>query len=202
MPKTLTIFIERGKRASFTAAIQNSGLYYQLDNPGGTLYEPLTIVAGNSYTLGPFPEPRSYCFSYDGPDLSITIADPTDVVSFTPRLICLTTEGVGTYQRQLGYYQVVNKMCFYNVELTWSAHTGSGNMAIGGFPFKARLGSIQRVFFYPNNISTQSSTAADFLRFDSTATYGSLFSGTSVGESSAGVDTAGLLTAQGFYFID
>lgn len=55
--------------------------------------------------------------------------------SWTPALKGLTTEGAGTYSRQLGWYTKVGNVCHVTFSLVWSAHTGTGTMTMGGLPF-------------------------------------------------------------------
>ena len=55
--------------------------------------------------------------------------------TFTPTIYGTTTAGTGTYTSQLGYYTRIGQVCFFHVALVITAHTGSGNMRIGGLPF-------------------------------------------------------------------
>ncbi len=48
-----------------------------------------------------------------------------------------STAGAGTYSVHTGYYTRVGRLCFVVMELTWSAHTGTGNILIEGLPFNA-----------------------------------------------------------------
>lgn len=57
--------------------------------------------------------------------------------TFTPVLIGLTTAGTGTYTTdgQVGRYTRIGNRVFFDIYLSWSAHTGTGNMEITGLPF-------------------------------------------------------------------
>ncbi len=57
--------------------------------------------------------------------------------TFTPVLIGLTTAGTGTYAAdgQVGRYTRIGNRVFFDVYLSWSAHTGTGNIEITGLPF-------------------------------------------------------------------
>lgn len=57
--------------------------------------------------------------------------------TFTPVLKGLTTEGAGTYSIQEGYYTKSGNIVALTIRLVWSAHTGTGNMIITGFPWSA-----------------------------------------------------------------
>jgi len=54
---------------------------------------------------------------------------------FTPTVVGLTTAGVGTYTSQIGRYTRIGNRVHFSVNLVWTAHTGSGSLAINGLPF-------------------------------------------------------------------
>lgn len=64
----------------------------------------------------------------------------TDAVSgygtWTPTVIGLTTAGVGTYTRQIGRWWRTGKRISVKVAIDWTAHTGTGAMAVKA-PFTA-----------------------------------------------------------------
>ena len=53
---------------------------------------------------------------------------------WTPKLIGLTSAGAGTYTKQEGVYYQDKGIIFATGSLTWTAHTGTGDPAIDGFP--------------------------------------------------------------------
>ena len=55
--------------------------------------------------------------------------------TFTPVISGLTTAGVGTYSVQSGSYQKIGKFVHFKCYVDWSAHTGTGNIKLSGFPF-------------------------------------------------------------------
>jgi hypothetical protein len=55
--------------------------------------------------------------------------------TFTPTVIGTTTAGTGTYSLQLGRYTRVGRAVYIQIQLAWSAHTGTGNMKVAGLPF-------------------------------------------------------------------
>jgi hypothetical protein len=48
-----------------------------------------------------------------------------------------TTAGTGTYSTnsQIGRYTKIGNRVYFNIYLVWTAHTGTGNMRVGGLPF-------------------------------------------------------------------
>jgi len=55
--------------------------------------------------------------------------------TFTPTIKGNTTAGTGTYSNQHGNYTKIGDLCFINIFIQWSAHTGSGTMKLSGLPF-------------------------------------------------------------------
>lgn len=98
-----------------------------------------------------------------------TTIDATDVNTlddyeegtFTPTIAGATTAGSGTYSAQVGAYTKIGKMVFYRLSLTWTAHTGTGNMEIRSLPFTN--GSDQPV---PIMYTTLTSPASTFVLAD------------------------------------
>ena len=55
--------------------------------------------------------------------------------TWTPAIEGTTTAGSGTYSNQVGRYTKIGNQVTILARLSWSAHTGTGNMVISGFPF-------------------------------------------------------------------
>lgn len=55
--------------------------------------------------------------------------------SFTPTVAGGTSAGAGTYTKQVGRYERIGNLVWFNIELAWSAHTGTGALRIAGLPF-------------------------------------------------------------------
>jgi hypothetical protein len=55
--------------------------------------------------------------------------------TWTPTIIGTTTAGTGTYSLQAGQYTKIGNRVFVEGYISWSAHTGTGNMRIAGLPF-------------------------------------------------------------------
>ena len=55
--------------------------------------------------------------------------------TFTPTIIGTTTAGTGTYSIQSGRYTRIGRTISIQLQLAWSAHTGTGNMKVAGLPF-------------------------------------------------------------------
>jgi hypothetical protein len=57
--------------------------------------------------------------------------------TFTPTIAGTTTAGTGTYSVQVGRYTKIGNRVLFQIAIVWSAHTGTGNMRVGGLPFTA-----------------------------------------------------------------
>jgi len=55
---------------------------------------------------------------------------------FTPRIDGLTVAGAGTYSIQSGYYTKIGRLVSVQINLAWTAHTGTGDMIVKGLPFQ------------------------------------------------------------------
>ena len=67
-----------------------------------------------------------------------TLANYLDTTSWTPTIDGVTTVGVGTYTTQIGRYARVGNMVFLSWHLVWTAHTGTGQMRLGGIPLPSK----------------------------------------------------------------
>jgi hypothetical protein len=55
--------------------------------------------------------------------------------TFTPAISGTTSAGTGTYTTQFGRYTKVGRVVTCDITITWTAHTGTGNLEIDGLPF-------------------------------------------------------------------
>lgn len=58
-----------------------------------------------------------------------------EVKPFTPTIVGLSTAGVGTYTNQVGRAIKIGRLVYVNLDVEWTAHTGTGQMSIGNLPF-------------------------------------------------------------------
>jgi hypothetical protein len=61
--------------------------------------------------------------------------------SFTPVLTGTSAAGAGTYTTQTGQYYIQGDRLFFDISLTWTAHTGTGSFVIDGLPVNCRTGA-------------------------------------------------------------
>ena len=81
--------------------------------------------------------------------------------TFTPTIAGSTTTGVGTYTLQSGKYVKVGGKVYVEVAMTWTAHTGTGNIWFAGLPFTSAttgngagvsLGRVNNIALTANNV--------------------------------------------------
>ncbi|MGA4923504.1 hypothetical protein, partial [Bacillus subtilis] len=63
------------------------------------------------------------------------LSKPDYKTTFTPTIVGATAAGTGTYTTQSGTYSKIANIVFLRAYISWTAHTGTGNMRIGGLPF-------------------------------------------------------------------
>jgi hypothetical protein len=55
--------------------------------------------------------------------------------TFTPVVAGMTTAGTCTYVNQTGAWEREGRLLYFNLDVDWSGHTGTGQMSITGLPF-------------------------------------------------------------------
>lgn len=60
---------------------------------------------------------------------------------FTPTVSGTSTAGAATYTGQAGSYVRIGDLVHVQIIVSWSAHTGTGNIQISGLPFSTQVGT-------------------------------------------------------------
>lgn len=121
--------------------------------------------------------------------------------SFTPTISGSTTAGAGTYGARVGVYTKIGNMLYFYAYVTWTAHTGTGNLLLTALPFtssaSANLAPIVNVVGSSLTFANQlyasisgSSTQVD-LRTMSTG----------AATAAVAMDTAATVIVTGFYYV-
>jgi hypothetical protein len=106
--------------------------------------------------------------------------------TFTPTIIGTSTAGVGVYTVQDAKYTKVGRLVTVEVDLGWSAHTGTGNMQITGLPFTTNatvftsvtLGYVDNIALTAGNIMTAyTSKSSTLINLNQTPTGGGATTG-------------------------
>ena len=139
----------------------------------------------------------------DNGSFQITIGQYVEAVqgvpqSFTPVIKGSTTAGVGTYTSQSGLYTYSNGIVYFELVLDWSAHTGSGDILIAGFPYAGKNAEPQSTSWVWANALTI--TGQGVFSPTINATQGPLGAINNGNYSAVALDTAATLRITGFYF--
>ena len=67
--------------------------------------------------------------------------------TWTPTIVGTPDAGTATYTQQIGRYTKVGRLVTVDVYVSWSAHTGTGNMRIAGLPFTTASSPYSSVSF-------------------------------------------------------
>lgn len=128
--------------------------------------EGTTSVAGGAFSIG-----QTYRITSVGTTdfVAIGAASNTVGVKFVATGAgsgtgTAATAGTGTYTAQYGSYTRVGNRVFFTLRLSWSAHTGTGNMVLDGLPYTSRnvsrneaavtIGWVQTVALTAGNIAS------------------------------------------------
>lgn len=119
---------------------------------------------------------------------------------FTPTIEGSTSAGVGTYTERSGSYTKLGNIVHFQIAVTWSAHTGAGNLRISGLPLPSTAAEPAATGWVWANDLTITGQASYFIPAgQSYALIGSINNG-AYGDVS--LDTAASLRINGFYFVN
>ena len=119
----------------------------------GTIKTSSTVSVGNatpSTSGAGITFPASQSASSDANTL-----DDYEEGTWTPTISGSTTAGTGTYSVQVGRYTKIGNRVWVDARISWSAHTGTGNLYITGLTFaSANISNYRAVAsLYPVNIA-------------------------------------------------
>jgi len=130
---------------------------------------------------------------------NVNTLDDYEEGTFTP-VISSSVAGTGTYTEQIGKYTKIGNRVFFNITLTWTAHTGSGTMQITGLPFtsSAALTSYPVQMLWSNLTFTGVAPVAAVLASGTTIR---LYNGPASGAAASQIalDTAATIVIDGSY---
>jgi hypothetical protein len=92
-----------------------------------------TVSAGINLTGGKISFPATQAASAGANDL-----DDYEEGTFTPITQGAGSAGTGTYSTQNGWYTKIGQMVYFSLRVQTTAHTGTGDIRVGGLPFTAQ----------------------------------------------------------------
>jgi len=93
----------------------------------------------------------------------VNTLDDYEEGTFTPTIVGGTIAGVGVYAVQKGNYTKVGNLVFFNIYVGTSAHTGTGDMLIGGLPFTSNATATQTSSVTFGNVNNLAMSASNIL---------------------------------------
>ena len=141
---------------------------------------------------------------FNGDTAAANALDDYEEGTFTPVIQGSTGIGTGTYTAQSGFYTKVGRVVHVTIRLAWSAHTGTGNISIGGLPFTSTSTSTARFTFanFNNDIALTANNILQVILADN-STNPQMQQVPAGGGTSASIpiDTAGSLVVTGSYIV-
>lgn len=138
------------------------------------------------------------------PATQVASADPNtiddyDEGTYTPILSGSSTAGSGTYGAQVGRYTKIGDVVVFLLQLTWSAHTGTGNGQFGALPFAAQASADTPVAVVASSYTFSGQLTARVNAGTTTVVLISMASGSAI--TNVTLDTSASVFFQGSYFV-
>ena len=123
--------------------------------------------------------------------------------TWTPVIIGTGTAGTGTYSVQNGRYTKIGNRVYFGVYCVWSAHTGTGDMTMGGLPFTSSGSNFTGVSIRYSNLTCSAGYICTPIVADNRSDI--VFQQSAVGAAAVAVgqslDVAANVIMAGHYFI-
>ena len=162
--------------------------------PGAT---NITTAAGDTAIFVSEGSGNWRCLAYQrAAQAPISYAEGT----FTPTLDGTSAAGSGTYSQQQGRYTKIGREVSFEVNLNWSAHTGTGNIIVSGLPFTSSgAGITAPVSVVASNLTFTGQLIAQVPSNSTQVQIRTVSSGASLGD--VAMDTSALLFVAGRYTV-
>jgi len=97
-------------------------------------FASVTATTGN-FIVGTAGKGVDFSIDPSSAGMTSELLDDYEEGTFTPTISGSSSAGTGTYSVQEGRYTKVGNLVYVTAVMTWSAHTGTGNMRLSGLPF-------------------------------------------------------------------
>jgi hypothetical protein len=139
------------------------------------------------------------------PSANANTLDDYEEGTWTPTILGTTTSGTGTYTVQSGTYTKIGRIIYFKGVVTWTAHTGTGNLQLSGLPFasSATANTFSPLTFYVDTGLTLSANSVIQGFVDAGVSFVRLLQYTTGGGSASFIpmDTAAGFMVSGYYEI-
>jgi hypothetical protein len=123
----MSLVLQSSGGGSVTLAEPTTASNFTQDLPAAS---GTVVITGTTPTLNGITFPATQSASADANTL-----DDYEEGTWTPVVFGRTSAGTGTYTRQLGTYTKIGNVVSIFCNIVWTAHTGTGDLAISGLPF-------------------------------------------------------------------
>lgn len=138
----------------------------------------------------------------NGTNVSINNANNVEGVkiSFTPAIEGTTTAGTATYVTRSGSFVRNGSIVTFEFEVTWTGHTGTGDIKIIGLPYAGDSNEPQSIGWVSSNNLTI--TGQSYILIVASQDYGLLYSSNNGTSAAVTIDAAASLRCSGSYFVN
>ena len=91
--------------------------------------------------------------SVQTPSSNSRVLDDFEEGTFSPRIIGMTTEGVGTYQSIVGNFSKIGRLVTFEIFLEWINHSGTGSARIIGLPYIPHINTYSSLRVWHRNFT-------------------------------------------------
>jgi hypothetical protein len=124
---------------------------------------------------------------------------PTD---FTPTIAGNTTAGTGTYTTQVGKYTRIGNTVRVAIDISWTAHTGTGNLTVTGLPFAGSSAMRQMIPVYVSALGlTTNNVVQGYINAGESRIILAQYPVGGGSASTVNMDTAATLLISGEYYV-
>ena len=142
--------------------------------------------------------------TFKGDTATANELDDYEEGTFTPTIEGTSTAGAGTYAVQIGRYTKIGNRVLFQCYVTWTAHTGTGNMNVAGLPFttSAATNTWSTVSSWSNNVAfTAGNTLQPYTAVNTTKILLRQVPTGGGASTAVALDTAGELMLAGHYIV-
>jgi hypothetical protein len=138
----------------------------------------------------------------NGTNVSIDNANNVEGVkiSFTPAIEGTTAAGTATYVSRSGSFVRNGSIVTFEFEVTWTGHTGTGDIKIIGLPYAGDSNEPQSIGWVSSNNLTI--TGQSYILIVAGQSYGLLYSSNNGASSPVAIDASASLRCSGSYFVN
>ena len=162
-----------------------------------------TVPIGTTVSLTEVARVTTTGITFNGDTAAANALDDYEEGTFTPTIVGTTTTGTGTYTIQSALYTKVGNSVTIQGYVSWSAHTGTGNLALGNLPFTAKGTYYSHLLAFASNVALSANHYIVGFETSLGTTRAPLYQGPTGGGAVIDVpmDSVGTLYFGGTYFV-